>query len=223
MRASILLVDDDRSFYAPAKKALEAQGFNVTQSNVLKLEEYLTLGKPEVVIVDETVSQEIGRNSLSAIKHSCLLIFLVAPVMSDALVSREVRQVADNHARKSVLPDELAILVRELLSKKRPDLLQNYLKVGDLTLDRESQRVHRQRREVKLSPTEFKLLEHLMQAPGQVFSRAALKALVWGENATVDDRAIDVQIGRLRRLVSLGKADNVIRTVRGMGYVLGNF
>jgi two-component system phosphate regulon response regulator PhoB len=83
--------------------------------------------------------------------------------------------------------------------------------------------VHRQKKEVRLGPTEFKLLEFLMRSPGKVYSRSELRLSLWGDDATVDERAVDVHINRLRKGIGLGKADNVIRTVRGAGYALGDF
>ena len=92
------------------------------------------------------------------------------------------------------------------------------LKVGDVTLDRESHRVYRGEVEVRLGPTEFRLLEFLMQHPGRVFSRAQLLDKVWGEAVYIDERTVDVHVGRLRKAVNLDGLPDVIRTVRGAGY-----
>jgi len=92
------------------------------------------------------------------------------------------------------------------------------LNADDLDLDREAQRVRRGRREIRLGPTEFRLLECLLEKPGRVFSRAQLLDGVWGHAADIDARTVDVLVGRLRRALSRGRERDPIRTVRGMGY-----
>jgi two-component system phosphate regulon response regulator PhoB len=81
--------------------------------------------------------------------------------------------------------------------------------------------VTREGREVRLGPTEFKLLEFLMESPGRVFSRAQLLDGVWGQDVYVDERTVDVHIGRLRKAINRGRDKDPIRTVRGAGYAFG--
>jgi two-component system phosphate regulon response regulator PhoB len=97
-------------------------------------------------------------------------------------------------------------------------LITNALVVGDIELDRETHRVRRQNREIHLGPTEFRLLEFLMRTPGRVYSREQLLNGVWGHDVYVDDRTVDVHIGRLRKAINKGRARDPIRTVRGAGY-----
>src|SRR6187549_1338695 len=89
------------------------------------------------------------------------------------------------------------------------------LATGDLELDREKKRVSRSGREVHLGPTEFRLLEFLMQSPGRVYSREQLLDGVWGRDIYIDERTVDVHVGRLRRALNRGRASDPIRTVRG--------
>jgi two-component system, OmpR family, phosphate regulon response regulator PhoB len=91
---------------------------------------------------------------------------------------------------------------------------------GYLDLDRLTGRVRRGNREIRLGPTDFRLLEFLLEKPGRVFSRAQLLDLVWGRSAEVDERTVDVHIGRLRKRLSKGKERDPIRTVRGAGYAI---
>ena len=98
--------------------------------------------------------------------------------------------------------------------------VEDVLAVGDLTLDRRTKRVTRGPRDVNLSPTEFRLLEHFLQTPGRVYSRAQLLDQVWGRDNFVDERTVDVHVGRLRKALSRGREPDPIRTVRGMGYSL---
>ena len=74
--------------------------------------------------------------------------------------------------------------------------------------------------EIRLGPTEFRLLEFMMQHPGRVFSRSQLLDNVWGETIYIDERTVDVHVGRLRKAVNNGRMPDVIRTIRGAGYAI---
>ncbi len=95
---------------------------------------------------------------------------------------------------------------------------RSVLESGDLELDREKRRVSRAGREVHLGPTEFRLLEFLMESPGRVFSREQLLDGVWGRDIYIDERTVDVHVGRLRKALNRGREPDPIRTVRGAGY-----
>ena len=103
----------------------------------------------------------------------------------------------------------------------RADRVADVLRAGDIALDRTAHRVTRGAREVRLGPTEFRLLEFLMESPGRVLSRQQLLDGVWGRDAFVDERTVDVHIGRLRKALIRGRESDPIRTVRGAGYVFG--
>ncbi len=87
-------------------------------------------------------------------------------------------------------------------------------------MDRVSHRVKRGERDVHLGPTEFRILDHLMQHPGRVFSREQLLDAVWGSDVYVEARTVDVHIGRLRKALMVGAETDPIRTVRSAGYAL---
>jgi two-component system phosphate regulon response regulator PhoB len=108
--------------------------------------------------------------------------------------------------------------VKALLRRAKPEALSTLLVSGDIELDRETRRVRRSSREIHLGPTEFKLLEFLMRSPGRVFSREQLLDGVWGHDVYVDERTVDVHIGRLRKSINRGTSKDPIRTVRGAGY-----
>src|SRR5690606_25728345 len=107
------------------------------------------------------------------------------------------------------------------LRRSAPNRTADVLKVGDIELDRPAHRVMRGLREVRLGPTEFRLLEFLMESPGRVFSRTQLLDGVWGRDAFVDERTVDVHIGRLRKALIRGREADPIRTVRSAGYMFG--
>ncbi|MFJ1312054.1 winged helix-turn-helix domain-containing protein [Agrobacterium sp. P15N1-A] len=228
MSARILLVDDDESFRLVLQKAFAADGFSVsTLSDGKEISDRLKSAPPDVLVMSSDIPGVPGVDVCRDVRLDQALyrlpIVLLVPSGSEGLHLTALAAGADECLIKPFSPAELVVRVKNLLRRVNPALLDHLLKVGDLTLDREAHRVHRQKREVKLGPKEFKLLEFLMRTPGRVYSRSELKVSLWGDDATVDERAIDVHIGRLRKVISLGKADNVIRTVRGAGYSLGDF
>jgi two-component system phosphate regulon response regulator PhoB len=102
----------------------------------------------------------------------------------------------------------------------RPGLADDKLRCGDIIMDRVAHRVKRSGREVHLGPTEFRILDHLMQHPGRVFSREQLLDAVWGSDVYVEARTVDVHIGRLRKALNETEEGDPIRTVRSVGYAL---
>jgi len=113
---------------------------------------------------------------------------------------------------------ELMLRIRALLRRARPERVASKLTLGDIDLDRVNRRVKRAGREIHLGPTEFRMLEYLMEKPGRVFTRAQLLDSIWGTSAEIDERTVDVHIGRLRKALSNDSENDPIRTVRGAGY-----
>jgi two-component system phosphate regulon response regulator PhoB len=106
------------------------------------------------------------------------------------------------------------------LRRALPERLADVLSFGDLEVDREKKRVSRGGRAIDLGPTEYRLLEFLMERPGRVFSREQLLDGVWGSEIYIDERTVDVHVGRLRKALNRGQETDPIRTVRGAGYAL---
>jgi two-component system phosphate regulon response regulator PhoB len=125
---------------------------------------------------------------------------------------------ADDYLVKPFSVPELLARIRALLRRVAPDVVADILTWGDLVLDRRSRRVTRNQRNIDLSPTEFRLLEQFMQFPGRIYDRTQLLDSVWGRNVFIDERTVDVHVGRLRKSISLGHETDPIRTVRGLGY-----
>jgi two-component system phosphate regulon response regulator PhoB len=219
----ILVVEDDSDLALLLAYNLEAEGY-VVESVERGDEEELRLAEtpPDLVILGWMLpgvsGLEICRR-LRARKNTCRL-----PVIMVTARGEETQRVrclsvgADDYVVKPFSVPELMARVRALLRRSRPERIASRLCAGDLDLDRETRRVRRGARDIPLGPTEFRLLEFLLEKPGRAFTRAQLLDGVWGQAAEVDERTVSVHVGRLRKRLSEGSERDPIRTVRGTGY-----
>jgi two-component system phosphate regulon response regulator PhoB len=222
-RPYILIVEDEEPLVLLLRYNLEAEGYEVDAATrgdeaELKLKER----QPDLVILDWMLPALSGielcrRLRARAETASTPIIMLTARGEEDERI-RGLATGADDYVVKPFSVAELLARVGALLRRSRPETVSAVLKAADLELDRETFRVRRGGREVHLGPTEFRLLEFLMKTPGRVFSREQLLDGVWGRNVYVDERTVDVHVGRLRRALNRGRARDPIRTVRGAGY-----
>src|SRR5260221_460553 len=136
--------------------------------------------------------------------------------------AKNIERMGDHatNIAETVWVPELSARVRALLRRALPERLADVLSFGDLEVDREKKRVSRAGRAIDLGPTEYRLLEFLMERPGRVFSREQLLNGVWGSQIYIDERTVDVHVGRLRKALNRGHNTDPIRTVRGAGYAL---
>ena len=149
------------------------------------------------------------------------------PVIMLSARSEEVDRVrgletgADDYVIKPYSVLELMARVRSQLRRVRPAASGERLEYEDIVLDATSHRVNRGGDELRLGPTEFRLLSTFMEKPGRVFTREQLLDRVWGRDIYVDTRTVDVHIGRLRKALTQHGGTDPLRTVRGAGYALG--
>jgi two-component system phosphate regulon response regulator PhoB len=127
---------------------------------------------------------------------------------------------ADDYLTKPFSTNELLARIRAVLRRKAPEALDTLVSLGGLSVDPSTRRVMRDDKEVKVGPTEFRLLHFFMTHPERVHSRAQLLDRVWGDHVFIEERTVDVHVKRLREALEPVQCSRMIETVRGSGYRL---
>jgi len=223
MTARILIVEDEEPLTLLLRYNLEAEGYAVdTAARGDEAEVKLKEAAPDLIVLDWMLPGmsgiELCRRLRARAETERLPIIMLTARGEESERIRGLATGADDYIVKPFSVPELVARIRALLRRARPERVAAKLAAGDLELDRDTRRVSRAGREVHLGPTEFRLLEFLMQSPGRVFSREQLLDGVWGRDVYIDERTVDVDVGRLRRALNRGRASDPIRTVRGTGY-----
>ena len=204
----ILVVEDDESLRTLMEYNFGKEDFSVITARdgeeaLLKIEE----ARPDLVVLDWMLPNvsgiEVCRRLRQKPETKGLPIIMLTARAEEADRVRGLDTGADDYVIKPFSMEELTARIRAVLRRLRPSLVSDTVVCGDIEIDRTAHRVRRNGQEVHLGPTEFRLLDHLMQNPGRVFSREQLLNAVWGSDVFVEARTVDVHIGRLRK--ALGK------------------
>ena len=220
----VLVVEDEEALALVLTYNLEAEGFRVERvARGDEAEERLRETTHDLIILDWMLpggvsGLEICRRLRARPESKTTPVIMLTARGEEAERVRGLSVGADDYVVKPFSVPELMARVRALLRRSRPERVASTLDAGEITLDRDTRRVRRAGREIHLGPTEFRLLEHLIEKPGRVFSRAQLLDAVWGLSAEIDERTVDVHVGRLRKALMRGRERDPIRTVRGAGY-----
>jgi len=223
---SVLLVEDEPAQREVLRYNLEADGFRVTAA--VNGEEALLLvdeAAPDLIVLDWMLPNVSGIEVCRQLKTRSDTRGV--PIIMLSARSEEVDRVrgletgADDYVIKPYSVIELMARIRAQLRRSRPSVVGQRLEYDNIILDAETHRVTRDAKELKLGPTEFRLLSTFMEKPGRVWSREQLLDRVWGRDIYVDTRTVDVHIGRLRKALCKDGGDDLLRTVRGAGYALG--
>ncbi len=223
MRPRILIVEDEQPLVTLLTYNLEAEGYDVRcEMRGDEAATQLLEDVPDLLILDWMLPGisgiELCRRLRQRQETKALPIIMLTARGEESERIRGLATGADDYVVKPFSVAELMARVKALLRRANPALASDMIAMGDLRLDRVTRRVHRGEREVKLGPTEFRLLECLMKSPGRVYGRDQLLDQVWGRDAEIDDRTVDVHVGRLRKAVTRKTELDPIRTVRGAGY-----
>jgi len=221
----VLVVEDETALVTLLRYNLEREGFEVIEAR--DGEEALLLAKerrPDLVLLDWMLPLvsgiEVCRQLRRLPETRAVPVVMLTARGEEADKVRGLDSGADDYITKPFSPGELVARLRALLRRSRPALDGDTLQYEDLTMDLIAHRVRRNGRDIHLGPTEFRLLRHLMEHQGRVFTREQLLDVVWGPDVYVEPRTVDVHIRRLRKAINDGADYDLIRTVRSAGYSL---
>jgi len=221
--AHILVVEDEAALAELIRYNLASQGFRVAiaptgeEAEMLVAEEHFDL-----VVLDWMLPGISGIEFCRRLRQRegtrAIPVLMLTARGEEADRVRGLATGADDYVVKPFSLPEILARVKALLRRAAPQRIADTLQRGDIVLDRAAHRVTRRAREVRLGPTEFKLLAYFMENAGRVLSRQQLLDAVWGRDAFIDGRTVDVHVGRLRKALIRGSDTDPIRTVRGAGY-----
>ncbi|HEX7026527.1 MAG TPA: phosphate regulon transcriptional regulator PhoB [Gammaproteobacteria bacterium] len=219
----ILIVEDEAAIREMIGFAMRRSGYELSeaadgQQAHLRIAEKV----PDVILMDWMLPDVSGVELVRRLKREELtrevpVIMLTARSSEDDKVYG-LDSGADDYVTKPFSPKELLARIRAVLRRHEGDQDEEVIRVRELELNGSSHRVIVANQEIHMGPTEFRLLKFLMTHPDRVYSRAQLLDYVWGRNAYVEDRTVDVHVLRLRKLLKPYRCDKMIQTVRGSGY-----
>ncbi|MHA1108598.1 MAG: phosphate regulon transcriptional regulator PhoB [Alphaproteobacteria bacterium] len=222
MKPVILVVEDEAALVSLLRYNLEKAGFETLDAG--DGEEALTIlaERPvDLVLLDWMLPSvsgiEVCRRMRRRAETSNIPVIMLTARGEESDRIRGLNTGADDYITKPFSHDELIARIHAVLRRRRPALSEESLGYADIEMNIATQRVTRASQPIELGPTEFRLLQFFLEHPGRVFDREQLIDSVWGRDIDVEERTVDVHIGRLRK--ALGGPD-VIRTVRAAGYAL---
>ncbi len=225
MKPNILIVEDEAPLVTLLRYNLEKEGYQVAEAGdgdeaIMLINER----KPDLVLLDWMLPVLSGIEVCRQIKRKPetrdLPVIMLTARGEESDKVRGLNTGADDYITKPFSVPELLARIRSALRRQQPMPNKGSLTFADLEVDLAGHRVNRNGRYIHLGPTEFRLLQFLMQHPGSVFSREALLNAVWGHDIHVEPRTVDVHIRRLRKAVNGPGEIDLIRTVRAAGYAL---
>jgi two-component system, OmpR family, phosphate regulon response regulator PhoB len=220
---AVLIVEDESALSTLLRYNLEREGYRVFEAR--DGEEALILAdevNPDLVVLDWMLPQLSGIEVCRRLRgrghmRNVPIVMLTARGEETDRI-RGLDTGADDYIVKPFSMTEFLARLRAVMRRVRPSLVEDVLVVGEITIDRGTHRVRRASRDIHLGPTEYRLLDQLMQHPGRVFSREQLLDSVWGSDVYVEARTVDVHVGRLRKALNDPGEKDPIRTVRSAGY-----
>ena len=225
MKPRILIVEDEAALVTLLRYNLERDGYEVAEAAdgeeaLLAVEE----SPPDLILLDWmlplTSGIEVCRQLRRKRETRLTPIIMLTARGEEGDKVRGLDSGADDYVTKPFSPAELLARIRSLIRRSRPAAADETLQCGDLLMDLAAHKVRRGDRGIHLGPTEYRLLRHLMEHQGRVFSREQLLDMVWGRDIYVEVRTVDVHIRRLRKAINANGEEDFIRTVRAAGYAL---
>jgi two-component system, OmpR family, phosphate regulon response regulator PhoB len=221
----ILVVEDESAIAELISINLRHAGFEVTlaaSADQAQLEVDRVL--PDLVVLDWMLPGQSGlalaRQWRGAVRTKEMPIIMLTARAEETDKVSGLDAGADDYLTKPFSTNELLARIRAVLRRKAPEALDSVVDIGGLSLDPGTRRVSRDGVEVKLGPTEFRLLHFFMTHPERVHSRSQLLDRVWGDHVFIEERTVDVHVKRLREALERVQCARMIETVRGAGYRL---
>lgn len=222
-RRRVLVVDDEPAIremigFALGQADMDVQSAANAQEALLAISEK----RPDIILMDWMMPGVSGieltrRLRKDSFTEDIPIIMLTARVNEDDKVSG-LEAGTDDYVIKPFSPRELLARIRAVLRRTSPEDEKGLLTAGKLTLDTHSRRVLFEGSELRMGPTEYRLLEFFMSHMGRAYSRRQLLDHVWGTNEYLEERTVDVHIRRLRKVMEPAKTSHYVQTVRGHGY-----
>ena len=219
----VLVVDDESAIRDMIRFALERAEMTVdsaadAQEALLRISD----NRPDIILMDWMMPGVSGveltrRLRKDSYTEDIPIIMLTAKVTEDDKVTG-LEAGTDDYVIKPFSPRELLARIRAVLRRSSPANDQGFLVVGELKLDTVSRRVLHGGEEIKMGPTEYRLLEFFMSHQGRAYNRSQILDHVWGANAYLEERTVDVHIRRLRKALEPSGTSHYLQTVRGHGY-----
>ena len=224
MTGKIFIIEDEPSIIQLVQHNLEKEGFVVSSSlNGNEGLKELKKFQPNLLLLDWMLPDLSGIDVCKNIRRDN--IFKNLPIIMLTAKGEEEDKIkgldsgVDDYITKPFSFNELLSRIKAVLRRSDPKIVSDLLEFEDLKLDRVEKRVFRDKQELKLGPTEFRLLEFFLLNPKRVFSRDQILESVWPNNINVEGRTIDVHIRRLRQSINIKDKKELIRTVRSSGSV----
>ena len=225
LKPTVLVAEDEGALITLLRYNLEREGYRVLEA--VDGEEALLVASettPDLVVLDWMLPQlsgiEVCRRLRSRQETRNVPIIMLTARGEESDRIRGLDTGADDYITKPFSMTELLARLRAVMRRIRPSLAEDVVRIGDIEMDRTAHRVRRAGQDVHLGPTEFKILDPLIQHPGRVFSREQLLDAIWGSDVYVETRTVDVHVGRLRKALNPRGERDPIRTVRSAGYAM---
>jgi len=225
MNGKIFIIEDEPSIIQLVQHNLEKEGFIIASSeNGNEGLKQLKKFEPNLLLLDWMLPDlsgiEICKNIRKDNKFKTLPIIMLTAKGEEEDKIKGLESGVDDYLTKPFSYKELLARIKAILRRSNPNMVSDSLEYDDLLLDRIEKRIFRDNSEIKLGPTEFRLLEFFLMNPKRVYSRDQILENVWPNNINIESRTIDVHIRRLRQSINIDDKKELIRTVRASGYSL---
>lgn len=218
---TILIVEDEAELQAYLKESLEDNGFLIqTAPDGIKALKMISESQPELVLLDLGLPNMSGESVCLEIrkKYPDLKVIILSARNDTLDIVKGLNLGADDYITKPFTLEELMARIKARLRSSSSD--EKIKKIADLELNQETHEVKRAKKQIELSPTEFRLLEYLLINKGKVMTREMILNKIWSASPDIETRSVDIYVGYLRKKIDTGFNPKLIKSIRGFGYIL---